>query len=601
MYLLTTLLISLYLYSLLQHLFTSKKFPKNYKPLGQSYALRKSFIPCHRNRFSKKKIPDDIDTIVIGSGIGGLTTGALLAKVGQKVLVLEQHDVAGGTTHMFNEHGVEHETGVHYIGNVKERTMIFDEIMTEPIEWDKMGENNDGIYDEIYIEDRCYKFRAGEENFMADLIEKFPEEENGIRKYIKYVKKVANKDLFFDLKILRPIWLQNILVKLLCGDFYDIVGKNTYDVVKSFTQNEELIAVLTGQFGDYGTTPKESSFYMHASVVNHYLEGGYYPRGGPVEIAKRIIPTIEKSGGCVLVGKKVDKILIDESNTAYGVKMENEVEIRAKNIVSAAGIRTTYKTLLDQKYEKMHGIDKLLDNVKPSPSFVYLFVNLEGKNEDYDLRDSNLWIWPNRDYDNMVKEYMKDPLNPSVPMPMFIASGSAKDSKWKENCPNKCSVIILTFADWNMFDQKTENIHWKDQKINKRSLEYKQMKEQFAHRMLNEGLYKYYPKTKGHVLRYDVSTPLTTAYYLNTVYGECYGLDSSVERYRDYAKILRPMTPINNFFLSGQDVCTLGITGSMIGGVMTAHSVLGYGTLFDMINGRNLFDDLQYTKKQKIE
>ncbi|CAG0892909.1 unnamed protein product [Cyprideis torosa] len=42
--------------------------------------------------FSTEKLPSELDAIVIGSGIGGLTTAALLAKKGQKVLVLEQHD-----------------------------------------------------------------------------------------------------------------------------------------------------------------------------------------------------------------------------------------------------------------------------------------------------------------------------------------------------------------------------------------------------------------------------------------------------------------------------------------------------------------------------
>ena len=51
------------------------------------------------------KVPDNLDAIVIGSGIGGLSVAALLSKVGQRVLVLEQHDVAGGCTHTFSDKG----------------------------------------------------------------------------------------------------------------------------------------------------------------------------------------------------------------------------------------------------------------------------------------------------------------------------------------------------------------------------------------------------------------------------------------------------------------------------------------------------------------
>lgn len=56
--------------------------------------------------FSSKKIPGELDAIVIGSGIGGLTTAALMAKSGKKVLVLEQHDQAGGCCHTFIEKGL---------------------------------------------------------------------------------------------------------------------------------------------------------------------------------------------------------------------------------------------------------------------------------------------------------------------------------------------------------------------------------------------------------------------------------------------------------------------------------------------------------------
>ncbi len=52
------------------------------------------------------------DAIIIGSGVGGLTAGAILARAGRRVLVLEQHDIAGGCLHAFEEEGFEFEPGV---------------------------------------------------------------------------------------------------------------------------------------------------------------------------------------------------------------------------------------------------------------------------------------------------------------------------------------------------------------------------------------------------------------------------------------------------------------------------------------------------------
>jgi all-trans-retinol 13,14-reductase len=105
----------------------------------------------------------DIDVIVIGSGIGGLACAALLARAGKRCLVLEQHYIAGGCTHACEDKGFEFDTGgwpawppgstspgalpltpppaagIHYIGNVHKRQKFFDLISSTKIEWDAMG------------------------------------------------------------------------------------------------------------------------------------------------------------------------------------------------------------------------------------------------------------------------------------------------------------------------------------------------------------------------------------------------------------------------------------------------------------------------------
>ena len=104
---------------------------------------------------------------------------------------------------IYNKIFLEHETGIHYVGKVEKRKQILDLIADEPIEWCKMGEKTKGVYDEIFIEDQHYLFRAGEENFIKDLGKRFEGEEENIRHYIKLVKNVANKDLFFSIKIIQ--------------------------------------------------------------------------------------------------------------------------------------------------------------------------------------------------------------------------------------------------------------------------------------------------------------------------------------------------------------------------------------------------------------
>ena len=64
--------------------------------------------------------------------------------------------------------------------------------------------------------------------------------------------------------------------------------------LSKITSNKKLIGVLTGQWGDHGLPPSQSSFMMHAMIVHHYFDGGNYPIGGCRKIAETIVPFIRK-------------------------------------------------------------------------------------------------------------------------------------------------------------------------------------------------------------------------------------------------------------------------------------------------------------------
>lgn len=560
--------------------FSKDTIPKGYTK-KENIEINTKRVSVDRDRYQKKKIPNDLDAIVIGSGIGGLSVAAFLSKVGKRVLVLEQHYIAGGCTHSFEEKGVEHETGIHYIGNIGKRQKILDLITDKKIEWCQMGRDNYGIYDEIVINDKKYYYRTGTQNFINDMVEYFPNEKKAIYAYIDLVKRVSQKDLFFNLKIVQYAWLRKLLSCLVSNEYHKYVNETAYNIIRELTDNEELIAVLCGQFGDYGPPPKKASFFVHASIVNHYLEGGYFPKGGTGVIPRSIIPVIEKSGGRVLVGKGVKSIIIVDNN-AIGVEMENGDRIFANSIISDAGLRNTFARLIKPNVYKTY--DNLLKNIPESTSFIYLFVNIEGDKSDLELKSNNIWVWPNQDYSKMIEDFEKDPYN--NPIPLFIACSCAKDDSWNERYPGKSNAIVLTIGKKKWFET------WEHERCMHRGKDYDTIKEAFAQRMLNEGLYKFYPKTRGKVTYYDVGTPLTNQYYIGAYNGEAYGLDSTPYRYSK-ATSLVPKTEINNLYLTGQDICTLGFTGALMGGLLTAHSVLGYGTITDLIMGRNLITDLK--------
>lgn len=510
----------------------------------------------------KHEVREHYDTIIIGSGMGGLTTGALLAKQGQNVLVLEQHYTAGGFTHVFKRKGYEWDVGIHYIGEMQRESSVlkqlFDYITDGTLKWADMGE----VYDRIIIGKASYDMVKGVNNFKAKLISYFPEEKQAIDAYVDLVFKTVKASRSFYMAKVMPSYITAIVGRFLRRSFYKYSDKTTYEVLRSLTANERLIKVLTGQYGDYGLPPKQSSFAMHASVVRHYFDGGSFPVGGSSKVLETIDPVIEKAGGTILVSAAVKEIIVNNT-TAVGVLMEDGKTFRANTVVSNAGIVNTYKQLLPKPVVNKHKLTAQLSKVTPSVAHASLYIGLNGTPEELDLPKTNFWVYPEgKDHDTCVEEYLKDLANP-LPL-AYLSFPSAKDPDWSNRYPGKSTIDVITLVPYDAFES-WEGTRWK-----KRGEEYEQKKDYFAQRLLEE-VYRQLPQVKGKVDCYELSTPLSTKHFTNYHKGEIYGLDHSPQRFRQ--NFLKPKTAIKNLYLTGQDIVTCGVGGALFSGVLTASAV----------------------------
>ena len=235
------------------------------------------------------------DVVVIGSGIGGLAAAAILAKHGGKrVLVLERHYTAGGYTHVFRRPDYEWDVGLHYIGQVQDprsdARRIFDDITDGMLSWAPMPD----MYDRIIIEEKAYDVVAGAEQFRATLQAYFPREAHAIERYLATLRACNRRSTLYFMDKVIPAPLARIIGPLMRVPFLRYARRTTLDVLQGVTHDRELIAVLTGQYGDYGLPPAQSSFAMHAAVVGHYLEGAAYPVGGAGQIAATVAPVIPR-------------------------------------------------------------------------------------------------------------------------------------------------------------------------------------------------------------------------------------------------------------------------------------------------------------------
>ena len=514
-------------------------------------------------RYRPTRLNGDYDAIVIGSGIGGMTTAASLSKMGKKVLVLEQHYTAGGFTHAYSRNGYEWDVGVHYIGDVGYPTMsrkLFDFISAGNLKWAEM----DKVYDRIFLGDEHFDFVAGKEEFVAEIKKHFPADHAAIDQYMEMVREVNKGMRWFTMsKLFRP-WQQklfSIAMKRMVPDYFN---KTTYDVLKGITNNEKLIAVLTGQWGDNGMSPKKGSFLIHCLIAKHYFNGGFYPVGGASQIAETVIPQIQASGGEVFTYAEVSEILI-EKGKATGVKMKDGTEIRSPLVISNAGAFNTYGKLLPEAARVKHGYDKKLKKIKRSFTNVGLFIGLKEDAKSLGLPKTNFWIYPDQHHDANVEAFVKDH---TKPMPVvYISFPSAKDPSFEARYPGRSTIEIVAPASFEMWKE------WKGTTWGKRGEDYEAFREYFADRML-EALYEKLPQLRGKIDYYEASTPLSTEFFCFYDEGEIYGLDHDPSRFEQHW--LQPKSEIPGLWLTGQDTLSCGVAGAMIAGFLTAVQILGW-------------------------
>ena len=517
-------------------------------------------------RYRANRLKESYDVVVIGSGIGGLTTAACLAKMGKKVCVLEQHYTAGGLTHTYQRNGYEWDVGVHYIGDMgTENTMgrrAFDYISEGRIKWAPM----DSTFDRIFLGNESYDLVAGKDAYIQSLKDDFPGEEHAIDQYIDCLYRVRKAVKLYSIAKLLPLWLLKFTQRFLSSRIDDDLNRPTRDVLESLTSNQKLIAVLAGQWGDCGLPPAQSSFVIHSMIAHHYINGGYYPVGGSAVMATEIIPTIEKAGGDVFTYASVEEILVDD-NRVTGVRMADGHTIPCATVVSAAGVINTYQKLLKPEVVPPKVVENMR-HVEPSMASVCLYIGLQETAEALELPKTNLWLYPSERFEAHVDEFLKDPESPH-PL-VYISFPSAKDPDFLNRYPGRATIEIVAPGLHETFAP------WADRPWGNRGEDYEALKESISQRLL-EQLYAQLPQLRGKIDYYELSTTLSTDYFCRYEQGQIYGLNHDPKRF-DQAW-LRPKTPIKGLYLSGQDVMTCGVVGAMMGGVLCAIQLGGRQSL----------------------
>lgn len=516
--------------------------------------------PLRDNPWSKQvpaSAAGPYDTIVIGSGMGGMTCAALLSQAGERVLVLEQHYVAGGFTHAFHRQRWSWDVGVHAIGEVTRKSVagrLLSHLTGGRLRWASLGSS----YDEFSFPGGFrIAFPDTPAQFRANLVAAFPHEAPAIDRYLQKVRAVSGAMRGYFLARLLPQRLGTPAERLLSRGAQDFLGVRTAEVLAALTDDARLRTVLTAQWGYYGSVPSRSPFAMQALVARHFLWGGYYPVGGAQRISAELLRTVADAGGWTRVRADVSQILT-EGGRAVGVRLADGEELRAGRVVSAVGIRATAERLLPK--EARGGWADSVVGLTPAPAHVCLYIGFRGDIRAAGAGPANQWFFETWDTEAAAWDVAPDRPVGRAPV-LYCSFPSLKDPTHDPGPEQLHTGEVVTFVPWSVFAR------WREQRWHRRDAEYQAFKDRLAQQLLAQ-LLENRPGLSPHVAYTELSTPVTTDHFVRPVQGSIYGLAPTLERFRN--PHLRPRSPVPGLYFAGSEVASVGVMGAMLGGVMAA-------------------------------
>lgn len=506
----------------------------------------------------KKDLPQGpFDAIVIGSGIGSLTTAVLLAKEqGKRVLVLEQHFTIGGQTHAFKRRGrFEFDVGIHYIGDMAKGMgrKLFDYLTEGKLQWQKMPEE----FERYVYPDFEFSVPSHPREYQRRLIERYPLERAAIERYFSDLLAATNWYSLAHLLDALPAPLR-LPLRFLIRSKGRFANQTLGSYLDQHFRDPQLKALLASQWGDYGLPPAQAAFGMHALVETHYWRGGWFPVGGAGKIAEAMVPIIERAGGAVLAAQTVDEILV-EGGKAVGVRCHNTIkphlppqEFRAPLIISGAGADVTYNTLLpahvpipfrDELLQQSNGI-----------SAVCVYLGLKDSPARLGVQGENHWVYSGYDHDAALA-------SGEIGAGYYLSFPSLKNPEAKGH-----TADIITFAPYDLFRQ------WEGGTWKKRGDDYEALKQRIADQLIAQ-VNQRLPGFADLVAYVDVSTPLSMQHFVGHRRGAFYGVPATPRRL--FQPWINARSPVPNLYLTGCDVLTAGVVGALIGGVKTAGVLSG--------------------------
>ena len=491
---------------------------------------------------------ENFDILIIGSGMGGLVCADILGKEGLKVGVVEKNKQIGGSLQTYARDKVIFDSGVHYLGGLAKGQNLYQIFKYLGI-MDKLKLQLQDVdaFDKILIEgdDIEYPLAQGYENFISRLLVYFPEEEKALHAYCDKLKEICSKFPLYNLHSTNDL-----------NEKSDVLEIDTKSFIDSITTNTKLQVVLTANNVLYAGEADKTPLYVHALILNSYIESSWKCIDGGSQIAKLLAQNIKENGGKIIRNFEVKKI-VEENGLASYAELHDGSRIYAKCFISnmhpVKTLEITDTPLIKNAYRnRLKSLENsvsafTLNIVFKKDSFKYFTHNY------YCVNESTVWTAANHTEENW-------PLGYAV-----FCGASSKSEEYADG------LSVLAYMRYEEVEE------WKDtfntsSNENDRGETYNHFKKRKAEILL-DAVERKFPGLRACIKSYYVATPLSYRDYIGNDDGSLYGI---VKDYKHTLKtFISPRTKLPNLYLTGQNLNLHGILGASMSGIVTCCALLG--------------------------
>ncbi len=491
---------------------------------------------------------DNFDILIIGSGMGGLVCADILGREGYKVCILEKNKQIGGSLQTYVRDKVIFDSGVHYLGGLEKGQNLYQIFQYLGImDKLKLQQQDLDAFDKILIEgdDKVYNFAQGYENFIKQLLVHFPNEEEALRTYCNKIKEICSKFPLYNLRSSDDF-----------NEKSDVLEIDTKAFIDSVTSDPKLQGILAANNALYAGQADKTPLYVHALILNSYIESSWKCVDGGSQIAKLLSKNIKEQGGKIIRDCEVKRI-VEENGVVTHVVLENGEKMYAKYFISNMHPVKTFEItdtpLIKNAYRnRLKGLENstsafTLNLVFKKDTFKYI------KHNYYVGREGYVWTTAEHTEENW-------PLGYAV-----FCGASSKSPEYADG------LSILSYMRFE------EVAAWKDtfntaSKENDRGETYNEFKKRKAEILL-DAVERKFPGIRECIKTYYVATPLSYRDYIGNDDGSLYGI---VKDYKHSLKtFISPRTKLPNLFLTGQNLNLHGILGASMSGIVTCCAFLG--------------------------